>query len=400
MSSPLPAEGTPTRAIAFLAFAAFASQAMVRSADPLLPQIAVDLGTSVGAASVITSLYAVAHGVTQLVGTSLGDRFPKYTLVIVLCVLCAIATAACGFAESLTGLGIARLACGVAAGTIIPLAMAFVGDAVPYERRQPVLGRFLAGQIMGLVGGQIVGGVAGDYFGWRMVFFLLAGLFVIAALALLIEYLRNPAVRMRPRGRDQNKSIIADYAAVFATPWARFIIFIAFIEFGLMFAAFAYIGADLHLRGDLSFSAVGAVLGAFGIGGLAYVLGVQLLVDRLGQIGLVIVGGALLSIAMLALAFAPLWWVAALAVAATGLGFYMVHNTLQVVATQIAPEARSTALGVFSSSLYLGQGAGVAAVAPIVDRHGAAPVFIGAAIAWPLFCWCFAAALRRRRNVN
>ena len=41
---------TPTRAIVFLAFAGFASQSMVRVADPLLPQIAADIGTTVGTA--------------------------------------------------------------------------------------------------------------------------------------------------------------------------------------------------------------------------------------------------------------------------------------------------------------------------------------------------------------
>ena len=35
------------------------------------------------------------------------------------------------------------------AGWIIPLGMAYIGDVVPYEQRQQVLGRFLAGQIPG-----------------------------------------------------------------------------------------------------------------------------------------------------------------------------------------------------------------------------------------------------------
>src|SRR5690349_5556198 len=64
--SPRSTRDSPTRAIVFLAVAGFASQAMVRSADSLLPQIAADLGVTVGAASVIVSSYTVMHGSMQL----------------------------------------------------------------------------------------------------------------------------------------------------------------------------------------------------------------------------------------------------------------------------------------------------------------------------------------------
>ena len=61
----------------------------------------------------------------------------------------------------------------------------------------------------------------------------------------------------------------------------------------------------------------------------------------------------------------------------------MLHNTLQTHATQMLPEARGTAVAGFSSALFLGQSAGVALAAPIVDRAGAPPVFVarGGAVA-------------------
>ena len=181
-----------------------------------------------------------------------------------------------------------------------------------------------------------------------------------------------------------------------AAPWARLVILGVFLESAIMFSAFAYVGADLHARMGLSFSAVGAVLAAFGIGGLTYVLTVRQLVNRLGQVGLVIAGGAMLTLSWLALALAPMWWISFAAIAMIGLAFYMVHNTLQVNATQMAPTARATAIGIFSSAIYLGQGAGVAAAAPIFDRYGAVPIFLFAAVCWPLLCWWFSARLRRR----
>jgi MFS transporter, YNFM family, putative membrane transport protein len=389
---------TPTRAIVFLALAAFASQVMVRAADPLLPQIAADVGTTVGTASVVTSAYALSHGLTQLILGPFGDRFPKYAMVTLLCALCAAMVAACGLAQSLTWLGIARLGCGVAAGTIIPLGMAFIGDTVPWERRQTVLGRFISGQILGLVGGQIIGGVIGDHFGWRAVFFVIAAIFLVVALAMLIELLRNPVTRSASHN-SPNVSWIAGYADVFSRPWARIVTFAVFAEAAIMFAAFAYIGADLHARQDMSFSAVGLVLAAFGAGGLIYVLSVQALVNRLGQSGLVIWGGAMLCASYLALALVPVWWAAVAAIIVIGLGFHMLHNTLQVNATQMAPDSRATALALFSCALYFGQSAGVALAAPVIDRTGAAPVFIATALLWPLLAFWFVGKLRRRDAV-
>jgi predicted MFS family arabinose efflux permease len=140
---------------------------------------------------------------------------------------------------------------------------------------------------------------------------------------------------------------------------------------------------------------IGLVLASFGVGGLIFVLGVQTLVRLLGQAGIVIWGCTMLCAANLALAFIPTWWSAATAIVIVGLGFQMVHNTLQVNATQMSPEARATSLAIFSACFYIGQAIGVVAAAPVVDRLGAPPVFIVAAILWPVLAFWFVGKLRK-----
>jgi hypothetical protein len=71
-SIPVPSQ---TRAIVLLAVAGFASQAMVRSADSLLPQIAGDFGVTVGAASIVVSAYTIVHGSMQLVSGPVGALY-------------------------------------------------------------------------------------------------------------------------------------------------------------------------------------------------------------------------------------------------------------------------------------------------------------------------------------
>ena len=205
--------------------------------------------------------------------------------------------AICGLAPSLPVLVAARLGSGLATGWIIPLSLAFVGDVIPYERRQQVIGRFLSGQILGQLFGQAAGGVLGDLFGWRNVFFLLAGLLALAAAGLLYELLRNPITRAPPRQRAARRAASSPTMPPCCARPGRARDRRRLHRSGSMFGAFTYVGADLHLRFGVSFTLVGLFVGTFAIGGLIYSLSVRVLVTRFGQIGFATLGGALLGLA-------------------------------------------------------------------------------------------------------
>ena len=386
---------TPTRSIALLALAGFASQAQVRVTDSLLPQIAADFDASVGAAAIVVTAYAVAHGSVQLLIGPLGDRFGKYLTITLTAAVSAILVMLCGLAQSLTQLALARLMAGAAAGWIIPLSMAFVGDVSPYERRQPVLARYLMGQIFGQLFGQAAGGVLGDLMGWRNVFFLLGGLFTLATAGLVFELLTNPAMRAPGRPETASRGFVADYTAVLSDRFARIVILAVLVEAAFGWGAFTYVGADLNQRFGLGFTAVGLIVGAFGVGGLVYAGAVAPLVNFFGQRGLAIGGALLCTLAYLTLATGTAWWLAPIAVGMIGLGFYALHNTLQTNATQMTPRARGTAVAIFSSAIYLGQTSGVAVGAFIFDRFTAVPMFLATAVVLPALAWWFARELSK-----
>lgn len=119
---------------------------------------------------------------------------------------------------------------------------------------------------------------------------------------------------------------------------------------------------------------------------------------RLGPTGLVVGGGFVITAAYAILAFETVWWLAPVATTAIGLGFYMFHNTLQTNATQMTPEARGTAVAIFSSALYFGQTAGVAAGALVIDRIGAIPLYLGTAVAFPVLAMVFSHLLREHHR--
>src|ERR1700753_1394004 len=86
---------TPTRSIVLLALAGFASQAQVRVTDSMLPQIAADLGSTVGAAALVVTAYAAAHGTVQLVIGPVGDRVGKYLTVTIAAAIASVMVMLC-----------------------------------------------------------------------------------------------------------------------------------------------------------------------------------------------------------------------------------------------------------------------------------------------------------------
>ena len=153
---------------------------------------------------------------------------------------------------------------------------------------------------------------------------------------------------------------MASYKIVLRNPWARVMLLTVGLEGALFQGVFPYVSADLHLRFGLSFTAIGLIIGVFATGGLIYAATVQPLMRRLGQIGIANAGGVLMGLSFLTLAVEPVWHFAPLAVLGIGLGFFMLHNTLQTEATQMTPEARGTSVALFASMYFIGQTVGVA----------------------------------------
>jgi predicted MFS family arabinose efflux permease len=353
--------GLPRGAITWLATAAFASALSLRVNDALLPKLASVFAVSVGSASQVIGLFAIAYGVAQLFFGPVGDRFGKYRVIGWAAVACTATALFCAAAPDFAALRIARACAGATAAAMIPLSMAWIGDVVPYERRQPVLARFLIGQILGLCAGVWLGGFAADHTSWRAPYLLVSILFAAVSVGVLRLDRRLPAHARTTRvsGGHPIARLVAEFGGVLALPWARRILLVVFLEGVFLFGPFAFIATHAHQSLGLSMSAAGALAMLFGLGGFGFAVSAARLVARLGEAGLARWGGAFMGFAMFAIAFAPAWGWALGACFLLGLGYYMLHNTLQVNATQMAPDRRGAAVAAFASCFFLGQSAGV-----------------------------------------
>ena len=397
-AAPEAAPPIPRAAVPALALAAFASGVSLRLTDALLPLFAREFSVSLGQAAGVITSFSIAYGIAQLFFGPVGDRYGKYRVIAWACAACALTAALCALAHGYTQLVLARLLAGATAAAIIPLSMAWIGDVVPYEGRQPILARFLIGQILGLSAGVFVGGFAADHASWRVPFAGIAiGFVVIGAVLRTVERRLPAAARGGTvvQGHALRRMLDA-FAHVLAQPWARVVLASVFLEGAFLYGSFAFIVAHLHQRFGLALTAAGSVVMLFGIGGLVFAFASAPLVRRLGETGLARWGGALMAAALGTVGLAPAWWWAVPACFVTGLGFYMFHNTLQTNATQMAPERRGAAVSAFASCFFLGQAVGVAAAGALVARLGTGTIIVTGACGVLLVALNFARSRSRR----
>jgi len=138
----------------------------------------------------------------------------------------------------------------------------------------------------------------------------------------------------------------------------------------------------------------------YGIGGFFYAFAARRLLGALGESGIALSGGIAMGAAWLLLAAGGSWPLALPACLIGGLGFYMLHGTLQTHATQMVPGLRGTAVSLFAMTMFLGISVGVAVASAVVDRFGYRPVFLTCGLALAVLGSVFAFSLRQRDKLR
>ncbi|PHM20070.1 MAG: MFS transporter [Curvibacter sp. PD_MW3] len=386
------------RSVLLLSFATFSSMTAQRLCDAMLPELSREFSASLAQAAQVVSMFAVVYGLAQLFYGPLGDRLGKYRVVTLATLGCSVGSIAAVFAASLDWLVLARMLVALGAAAVIPLSLAWIGDAVAYEQRQETLARVGLGTTLGITGGQLLGGVFTDSLGWRWAFGFMTLLFGAVGLLLLADLRRQ---RRAPQVAHSTQPVVrpgfvAQALIIVTGRWSRVVLGVAFVEGAAGFGVMAIWASHLHHTLNLSLSVSGAIVALFGLGGMFYMAVARFLIRRFGERGLVRLGVGLLGGAALVLAVTPHWGPAIPASLLGGFGFFMFHNTMQANATQMAPTARGTAVSLFASALFMGQSVGVLLAAALVTRIGSAAVIGAGGMVLVLVGVFFAHALRQR----
>jgi predicted MFS family arabinose efflux permease len=247
-----------------------------------------------------------------------------------------------------------------------------------------------------MMAGSWAGGILAETVGWRGGFFAMALLFAVIGVALRI---RRVGAEHRVAGSPRQANL-DQIATVLASSWSRRLLAISFVEGALVFGALAFVPSYLHDRFAMPLAEAGGVLAVFGLGGLLYSRIAGRMLRRLGAPVLAGAGAMGLAIAFLVLATMSHWAWSLPACLLAGLGFYMLHNTLQTCATQLSATARGTAVSLFVCALFLGQSSGVSGAAWFIGKYSAAACFGIAAPALLVLGTYFAFQLRTQLHAS
>jgi predicted MFS family arabinose efflux permease len=396
--------------------AAFMVQADARVIDPLLHVVATDFHTSVPAAAIVISAYALPYGLFQLLYGPVGDRIGKIRVVAICLAVFSFGTFACAFVPTIAVFAALRFLTGVAAAAVVPMSLGHIGDTFPYHERQVALARFMSALMIGQIIGSTLGGIFGEYVGWRYVF-IVFGVVALAVSGLLARDGRRLAEQRAPTRRLGPAlltvplggtlifagflglvpvagsallegagaclliyALASQYRGLFTLPTAPLVLGTVMLEGLFVFGGLAYLASSLTDRFNVNYAYAGLMVAGFGCGGLIYSGSARKLVARAGELGVLLLGGTLLGAAFVFIAVMPSWHWFVPAVIVLGMGYYTMHGTLQTRATELAPQMRGTAISLFAFFFFVGQALGPQLLGLILKTRGYAGAFSVAGI--------------------
>jgi predicted MFS family arabinose efflux permease len=327
----------------------------VRAVDPVVPLVAADLAVSTATAALLSTAFALPYALAQPIIGPIADMVGKTRFMTACLAVQTIACLVAALAPAFALVFAARIVSGIVAGGVFPIALAIIGDRVAVAERQVAISRLLAAAMTGNLLGSSLSGVIGDLLGWRGVFVGMGLCALLATASALVGF--QGVGRERPARFDW-RMIPANYRTVLANPKAKICYGAVFLEGVFVFGMFPYIAVLLREAGETRASIAGLVIAAFGIGGLFYSSAVSLLVSRLKERRMMIMGGALMAAALGIMALDLAWPFQFAAFLILGFGFFSLHGCIQIFATELAPNARASAMALHSSAYFLGQAVG------------------------------------------
>jgi predicted MFS family arabinose efflux permease len=366
------ASGMPP-ALNIIALATFSAALSARALDPVLPHVAEDFSVSIATAASFAAAFAFTFAIIQPVLGAFADVFGKARLMIVALTLLGFANILGAMATSFPLLFASRILAGIGSGGVFPIALGLTSDLVGAEKRQVAIGRTLAGAMTGNLLGATVSGLIGDFLGWRGVLAVLGAIVVVASIVVAIGF-RGAALTHPPR--TSLSALKQGYRTIFTNPNARICYSAVFIEGCCVLGLFPFIASFLFDLGQTSLSIAGVVIAGFAVGGLFYTMTVSRLLPKIGVNGMIIGGAALVGVQLMAVALGLEWRLQLLNLIFMGWGFYMIHGSLQVFASELSAEARATALSLHAFFFFMGQTVGPIAYGFGIQHAGKVPTLL------------------------
>jgi DHA1 family inner membrane transport protein len=231
----------------------------------ILPAVSSDLGISIPTAGLLVSLYALGVAIGGPLLATFTGRYPKKLLLLIYVGIFIVGYAVCAVAPNYPSLLVARMVISLIHGAYFGSAMVVATTIVEPSRRGFAVALILAGLTVANNVGVPFGTAIGTAFGWRMTFWAVSGLGIVAFLLILLLV---PFLRPEPA---QSGSLLAEVKALWREPVLTSIAVIVVQTIG-QFALFTYISPLLTTVSGIGLDFVPWLLLLFGVGSTIGVL--------------------------------------------------------------------------------------------------------------------------------
>ncbi|MEU6465717.1 Cmx/CmrA family chloramphenicol efflux MFS transporter [Streptomyces sp. NPDC046976] len=269
-----------------LALAVFAMGTSEFMLAGLVPDIASDLGVTVGTAGLLTSAFAIGMVVGAPLMAALARDRSGRAVLLGFVLLCAAAHAVGAVATGFPVLFASRVVAALANAGFLAVALTAAAALVPPDRKGRALAVLLSGTTVATIVGVPAGSVLGTLLGWRAAFWAVAVLCLPAAVGIL----RSIPGRRPERGTA--RALGAELAQL-RRPRLLLMMLLGALVNAATFASFTFLAPVVTGTAGLGGLWISVALVLFGTGSLAGVGVAGRLSDR--RPGLVVaVGGPLL----------------------------------------------------------------------------------------------------------
>lgn len=328
----------------------------------VLNELAADLRVAPPLAGQLISAAAVVMAIGAPLAAATTSRFDRRRLLALSLAWYAAGLLASALATGFAQLIVLRLMTVVSAAIFTPQAAATVALLAPPETRGRAMAFTFLGWSIASVLGVPAGTALAGAFGWRAAFLATAVLAAGAALAVALTL---------PSGLRVARLSLRSWVDVARHPLLPRVLAVTVIMASGQFAVFAFIAPYLLWLIDADANGRALALAWIGAFGLAGNIAVARAIDRLGSdrtahltLGAMLGGVALLPGGHLSVVLA------AIALAAWGLGIFGSNSSQQVRLAEIAPALASASIALNTSAIYLGQAIGTAGGGLVYARAG------------------------------
>ena len=160
-------------------------------ASVALPYIAGSVSATNDEATWVLTSYLVANAIILPASSWFSQRFGRKRFLLTCIVIFTIASFACGAANSLAMILIARVVQGAGGGALQPLSQAILLESFPPDKRGQAMALFGLGVVVAPVLGPTVGGWLTETYSWRWAFYINIPVGILAIL-MILRYVHDP----------------------------------------------------------------------------------------------------------------------------------------------------------------------------------------------------------------